>query len=372
MFDVPEVARNVFNFVARSKRIRSVIKGLIMNRYLRLIGNCVVAALVIVGGADAQDTNLNGSSSDTVAVDCCDTCDGSPLFRKCHTYQFYVQSDALFLRRNNGMASQPIVLADNSGATLLSTGDIDFSTAVGPSLLIGKTLCDCYAGEISYWGFNGWQESNQVSQFNNLDIPGPLVAVADDFDNADTIIARTASRINNAEINLVRSYGSLSLLGGFRYFNFEDRFNLTSIDNDGDVSNYRVKASNDLFGAQLGSRYTANWCKWGLVIAGKAGVYGNDARQQQTVMDNGNTFLLRDASASHAKTSFIGETNLLLTRQLSSRLSLRGGYMCVWASDLAMAPSQLDFTDLATSGTIIATSDNLFLHGAIAGAQFNW
>jgi hypothetical protein len=41
----------------------------------------------------------------------------------------------------------------------------------------------------------------------------------------------------------------------------------------------------------------------------------------------------------------------------------------MWATDLALAPNQLDFTNTATSGTTLNRSGDILLHGFTAGLE---
>jgi len=48
---------------------------------------------------------------------------------------------------------------------------------------------------------------------------------------------------------------------------------------------YDIHSTNNLVGAQLGARWRRTWGRFGWEATGKAGVFGNEARQTQTVDD---------------------------------------------------------------------------------------
>jgi hypothetical protein len=69
---------------------------------------------------------------------------------------------------------------------------------------------------------------------------------------------------------------------------------------------------------------------------------------------------------------FIGDMNYSLVRRLNDNWSLRAGYNLIWISGVALAPNQFDFTNTTTSGTTLANTGNVFLHGANLGFEAQW
>ena len=261
------------------------------------------------------------------------------------------------------------MVADNTGATLLGTNDIGFNYQLGPRLLLGRAS-DLGGWEASYFGTQFWNASAAVFSANNLDIPGPLVAVADDFDNADRMVATYNSELHNAEFNLVRNVATWQLLGGFRYFGLNERFNLHSNDSDGDVSDYTIRTTTSLYGGQIGAGALGQSGQWGWDATAKAGVFGGTLTQRQILRDNGNTFLLRNAGGRVVSAAGITDVNLAGRYQINEVWSLRGGYFVMYVVGAALAP-QPDFTFTATSGQHVGRSDILF-HGGFAGVEAWW
>jgi hypothetical protein len=290
-----------------------------------------------------------------------------------HCSCWYTAADAFILHRTNGSDDQVVVLEDNTGDTVLTTGDLEFDFEAGPRLLVGRRLGCGWAGELSYFGTHFWRASETATDTNNLDIPGPLVAVANDFDNADQMELTYGSELHNAEFNVVHQHGCWSLLAGFRYLNLDERFNINATDNDGDVSDYTTSTRNNLYGGQLGARTRRRTsCRMWWELETKAGVFGNDADQDFLVQDNNNTVVLFDTSASDSEVSFIGDLNVTGVYALSRAWSLRTGYFVMYATSLALAPDQLDFTNDANTGTRINTDGDLFLHGFNLGLEARW
>lgn len=292
----------------------------------------------------------------------------------CHEESdWYVEADALYVTRNNGTFNQTVVLRDDTGDTVLTTHSLDFGWDTwGPRLFVGKqTSCDS-GWELGYFGLFGGSTSRHAEDPNNLDIPQPLSTVADDFDNANAMTLSWNWHLNNAEVNLFHQYGPIQVLYGFRYLNLEERFNINSQDADGDVSDYPIRASNNLYGGQIGARTYYPWKRFRFGLTSKAGIYGNDAVEHQTVFDNNNTVILRDAQGRAAACSFVGDTNAFVTYQMCRHWRLRAGYYALWATHVALAPDQLDFSVNADSGTIVRNDGNLFIHGATFGVEAAW
>lgn len=289
----------------------------------------------------------------------------------------YFQAEALFLRRDNQLSNQAVVIDDATLATRLSTRSLDGDTGVGQRFLLGRLLNENSAVEVSYFGINDWQSAASVADANNLDIPDPLVGHARDFDSADSMRVTNASNLHNVELNWwqtisgTQSNGT-SLLFGARYLHFTDVFNINSTDDDGTISDYNIRARNNLFGAQVGARSARNYEYWGWDAIGKAGLFGNAAEQGQFVGDNGNATVLRDTSSNRGSAAFVADLNASATLHLTKTWSLRGGYNLMWIEGVALAGNQLDFTFDTDSGSRVSRSGGVFLHGANVGLQARW
>jgi hypothetical protein len=288
----------------------------------------------------------------------------------------YVEADAIFFTRDTQIGNRPLILLDPTalGPTqsnvLLSTGDLNFNWQVGPRILIGHDFDAFHAIEASYFGIFNFKETATRTGTNDLNLPGDLGADAPfDFFNADQMTVNYTSVINNAEINYLTSYGDLSCLVGFRYFNLGEVFSIASTDLQTGTSFYRVNAYNNLFGLQGGARIQqgcGTCTSWSYDITAKAGVYGNDVSSSQNITDF-DGFVQRAVKNHGANVAFVGDLEFNTNYQLNANWSIRGGYQVFWVQGVALAPDQLDFTDNAASGTHLDKSSGLFMQGAHAG-----
>jgi hypothetical protein len=288
----------------------------------------------------------------------------------------YGLADAIFFTRDARVGNQPLVLLDGNAATqsnvLLSTGDFHFPFEVGPRVLLGREFDGFRAFEASYFGIYNWKDTSTINGDNDLNLPGDLgLAAGLNFFDADRAVVEYQSLIHNAELNYLQSYGNISWLLGFRYFNLQDKLSLTFTDVQTGTSAYKISAYNNLFGGQLGGRVQQACGNWSYDLTGKAGVYGNIIKSSQNVSDF-DAFPIRNTRANGDQVAFIGDLELNGNYQFTPTWSLRGGYQVFWIEGLALAPNQLDFTDTTTSGTTLNKTGGMFMHGAHAGLMAKW
>ena len=176
---------------------------------------------------------------------------------------------------------------------------------------------------------------------------------------------------------LVRSQ-SFSWFGGFRYLNFGERLNIAGQGlgaAPGEVGQYNVRTSNNLYGAQLGARMRRTQGRWGWDATGTAGIFGNDAQQSQFVQDfpHDPGSVLRNVSTSRSGVAFVGQGNVSGLYALTNVWNLRAGYNVIWVEGLALAPDQLNY-NFATAGTGTQLNNNggIFLHGVNVGLEARW
>ncbi len=291
----------------------------------------------------------------------------------CCQDNWYVRADALFVHRDNASINQPVVIRDDTGATVLTPQSINFDWDVGERVFLGQqNCCEGIGWEIGYFGVNGRTASASATDPNNLDIPLPLASVANDFDNADKMTLTWNWSINNAEFNVFHRVGWAQFLLGFRYFNLAEHFNINAVDSDGDSSDYPISVNNNLFGGQIGARVQHDWNRFGINITGKAGVFGNEASEHQSVFDNNNTTTLRSAGGTDGTVAFVGDVDLAASYKLCDHVSFIAGYYLLWATNVALAPDQLDFSFNSDSGTTVHDRGTLFVNGATAGVKVTW
>ena len=244
--------------------------------------------------------------------------------------------------------------------------------------MLGLQLTPIFAVEGQYNGFSPWKSSQTLVSNQLLWLPNPLGGATDDYFQANRMIVRSETAFHAAEINFVRKIKqtNLSTLAGFRYINFDEKFGINSTPDlvlaPNHSSDYLVHAKNDLFGGQLGLKWNPKITnRLNLDIVGKAGVYGNNARQTTWLGDDNNVTELRNVSEKKNAAAFVGELNFGGNYKITEGLALIGGYNLLWVGDTARAADQLDFTFDAKSSHFVAT-DTLFMHGANVGLAWNF
>lgn len=291
---------------------------------------------------------------------------------------WYGSAEALWLQLDHGAdGNMPVILDSTNAATLLGTSDLTYSMEPGTRLVLGRRVGETAAVELLYFGLNDWDASRTVAGNNDLRIPGDLALQTLDFFNADALTASQSSTIDNVEVNLWRrNNGSpLELMAGFRYVNFDERFQISATDSDTGASRYRVNTQNDLFGGQLGGRFRFSLdqqSRFGLEATTKAGVFGNAVGMQQFVSDSNNTFVLRNTDVSAGRAAFVGDVGLAALLRVTDSITARVGYTLIWVEGVARAANQLDFTDTTASGTTLAYGQGAFLQGVSLGLEVGW
>lgn len=175
---------------------------------------------------------------------------------------------------------------------------------------------------------------------------------------------------------------------GFRYFDVEERLDWLATDIDtikattgqtaDDVDgSYLIRASNNLFGLQLGVGLTYESDRWNVTLSTKQGFYINDARAttaltyfdpeeataSTTALNNYTTDLHENG------VSYLGTGSIMARYHLRPNLSLRAGWEFMFVTGLALAPNQADFNPAVRQ--LHLTGDS-FYHGVSAGTEYYW
>ncbi len=267
----------------------------------------------------------------------------------------------------------------------ITTGGIDFNYQPGIQATLGIP-CQrpwCSALEVGYLGVFNWNASATAQGPNNLAVPGDMGYLAWGLSAAETMQVDYAAALHSGEINAVKcwsdcgsspGHGRFETLVGFRYLALDEAFQIVGRAPGVVDAMYRVDSSNDLYGVQLGGRYRWTCRPWSAELAGKAGIYGNDANQRQRLVDElgVNDFTMRDAGSHDAAVAFVGELGVSLSYQFSPVWALRGGYRAMWIDGVSLACDQLDFADSLTAGTALFTDGGLLAHGVNLGLEARW
>jgi hypothetical protein len=194
-----------------------------------------------------------------------------------------------------------------------------------------------------------------------------------DDDGVD-LSARYLSQLTRFELNLKRPLNDwITPFAGFRCVEFNELLAYAATPGGGDPVPMFVRSLNDLYGFQIGSDITL-WDRGGpfrVLATGKAGVYGNSARNRaDDGGHSGDPDYVDSASTGHA--AFLGEICLAGTYQITDRLTARVGYQVMWLDGVALASEQQPRLDPAHDpedfgSPSVATGGTAFYHGLVAG-----
>ena len=292
---------------------------------------------------------------------------------------FYGRADAVLW---NLGASNRALVEGGTGETAFTAKDFSRSGIGSPRILLGHNITPMLGIEGQYNGFQEWQSTKTLAGGYDFSLPGALGKVGtgwgEDFAASSQMTMFSETNFHSAELNLVRRtrYPSLVWLGGFRYFNFEENFDLRSTPwaNVGyyqQYSDYTARTTNNLYGGQLGAKwdYLFTEC-FGLQAVGKVGVHTNNTKQRSWIYESLSDAVYQPVSMSGTKTSFSSEVNLGGYFKVTPNVSIVGGYNLMWIGDIARAADQLDFNYPPRNGQI--ATDTLFMHGANVGLEWSF
>jgi hypothetical protein len=327
-------------------------------------------SIMAAPSASPLTANSNAASAIDCHGDCC--CDGCDCGYCCDSCwpRWYVEAEAIFLWRNTDVRTQSVVRSSPSGVTVLNSRSPDFDSGIGPRALIGIRTSECTAWECQYFSALDMTGTASIASPNSLTAAGQIPNLPGWrlFNAADV---QCESELHNVEINYVRSWNGLSLLGGFRFVRLTDRFGLNIYDT-GTSDLYNVHCANDLYGAQLGGRWRECCGKFYYEFTGKAGVFGNDANTWQYLTSADQSQIQRNFTNYQNSTAFVGDLNLSIGYRLNKVWAARCGYNVLWIDQVAMSADQLDFNVIPGSGRQMSTDGDVFLHGVNVGLEGRW
>lgn len=300
----------------------------------------------------------------------------------------YAQLEALFLKRSAGHPSRTVLIDANTQQTLVSSSEMSFDFDPGVRALFGFHLGGCRAIEFGYFGLFDSRATLDYSRPNpNIDVtlPGALGVASNVFHDGVQTRIDYLSRLQGAEVNFPccccwecdcgLSGGSREWFAGFRYISLREDFRISGAKVVGagvETGYYDTSSRNDLFGAQVGTRIRRCYGALSWEALAKAGVFGNQAGQEQVFIDYPDFPLRPATSGNGGNVAFVGELNLTGIYQFSETWGFRAGYNLMWIEGVALAPDQMDFTYTSTSGTGLSTGGGLFLHGINVGLEARW
>jgi hypothetical protein len=352
-------------------------------------GDCCGGALL--GGCDMPlGYSMCGDGCDA----CCGGCECAPsLCDPCRPL-WYFRGDAVWLRRdkpNNRNLTffhqeEDEIDESTNDRFILKTDDLSFDSASGMKLTLGRYVTARTAIEGSFYGTHDWSARTSTPAFPHGDSGGPLFPYwgtgpgafnTTAFTNASQHIATAKTSFDSAELGVRHWFSpTASIMGGFRFLRVADNFELFSFDdedlNPDNVGFYRIHTSNKLFGAQIGSEYTHPLAPWLFCSAeAKAGVYGNAARQRNTLFNSDTTDDSRDDK--DVEFARVIDVSLSLTAIVSNNITIRGGYNLLFINGVALATDQLDTSPIQNNSREgVADKGSITLYGPFVGGEIVW
>ena len=274
--------------------------------------------------------------------------------------------DTVLLGRDQTYAGDLVMRSGSPVTVALSGTDLDFDSATGLRVGFYRSLSCCRELELLFTGMGNWQSEGFTTGNNDLFLPGNLGALPD-FTGADAFASQYTSGMRSFEANVVREKHGIKWLAGFRYLKLDEAFSLTSFDFDSFDGEYTIQTDNSLYGGQLGCRWERAFGRTAFGVSAKSGIFGNQAEQRSRVEIQSGTNVVRDRTKADQVVANVSEITLNSDFVLTDCINLRLGLDLLWASDLALAPNQLDFSDDATSSDFVDTSGSVFMQGAHIG-----
>jgi hypothetical protein len=291
-------------------------------------------------------------------------------------------------------------LGGNAGGREVFSTDIDQGNMSGLGASLISRGCNGNGWEAVYWGLDddvdftftdldftsigGLADINHVpSGFNVFQI----------FNNDDNSRIYRDTEINNVEFNLLRNggnyttrrrrSGNFELLAGLRMFQFNESFRYIANGSGAypGSTEYRLEAENFLLGAQLGGRNeVCLGSKLRFASAISLGLFNNHVETRQRIFDEtGYTAVVAggpaagrdfDYAAEEDDIAMLGQIDLGLIYQLSSKIRARAGYRAMGVSGVALAVDQIP-SNFQDPGLLqqSRTNGNLLMHGVYFGAE---
>lgn len=295
----------------------------------------------------------------------------------------YLQADTLMLGYWRAATNQPIVIRTSDennvypGPTLITTNDAMLGLQAGPQITLGVADEFGDGWETRYFSLLGGRQRAVATGDNDVALTGGLGQGSIDFFGVEQIAVESTGDLHSIEVNRFREWGGFTWLAGVRYLRLSDRLTITSDDSETNTfAQYDLRTANNLFGAQLGLRRSAEVGRLRWQVDAKAGLYGNSATHNQAVVDFPNPlppFFLREwCPRSRGNAAFIGELEFGCAYAITANWSARAGYRMLWVEGVGLSADQLDFRNVTASDVAFSTAGGVFMHGASVGFELTW
>jgi len=281
--------------------------------------------------------------------------------------------DVLGMNRDNG-TNVVLVRNTNTLATEFNSSQLHFDDEIGGKVWFQLMGPSGIAVQATYMKLATFVADGSVFGADDLQIPFPLASSTTDFFGAAQMSSHWTSAIQSGELNVIYPWGNFQLIGGYRYFEIDERFTLEAINNvTFGTSDFDAFAFNQMHGGQIGVQ--GQWSLFDLVnfdFWAKFGVFADVAGEHQILRDLNNTVVLRDSRGSSTEASYISEVGAQIMIPLGASLSVHAGYDVFFINHVALAPEQFDFGDQLNSGTHVRHTGDFILHGVNVGLTAVW
>ena len=274
--------------------------------------------------------------------------------------------DFLYMKRT--VTSPVTILVDATTQTIeeFNAQSLDFGHRPGLGVRLSRDIGCGASVNFGYLGLYDQQAIDERGGDLALVLPNLVVAV-----NPSSYRTQYESQLNSFEVNLRQDVcGRFGLSAGLRYINLDD--NLLIGSEIGAIltpRHYDIDVDNNLFGAQFGTDVCLmQWNALKIDAMIRCGFYWNNASQTTGTSLVANP----DVIASHDTFAVSGEAGIFATYCLTDRWSLRAGYQVLGLHGVALAPEQLQQSNILTRRADIDASGSVLYGGGTFGAQYVW
>ena len=273
--------------------------------------------------------------------------------------------DFYYLKRTD--TSPVTILVDDTTRAIeeLNAQSLDLGYNPGVGLSLSRAIGCGACLNIGYFGLYDQQATDERTGDLALVLPGFATG-----GNPASYRADYKSELHSLEINIRQSLSDrFGLFAGVRYINLQEDFLLSSqIGAVVTLQHYDIDTDNNLFGFQFGTDVRLVRCGALQIDAlVKCGFYMNDASQTTS-----SALIGTPVNASNDAFAVAGDAGVYATYCINSCLSVRAGYQVLGLHGLALAPEQLQQSNLATGTAGINTTGSALYGGATAGFQYAW
>ena len=338
---------------------------------------------------------VNTSRLAAIALIACAACATRAAATAAADLETYAVFDTLFLQRDNAATNAPFIVDGDTGAPVISAGDLRVAVAPGIRTFYGRHGCEQVGWELGYVGVYGMFAEQAATGSGNLEIAPTLSSQIAGFANGSLARVSYGSVLNSGEANLlltrtfthrprrsayaadwIRHEATIDWLAGFRWAGLEENAAIlvAATPEGGGATQYGVRTSSNLYGGQLGVRGRMEWQRWALEGWMKAALAGAALSQSQNPLVDGISGVQYrpGRGAAGGDVGGIFDLSATVTRRLNDMWGLRAGYNMLWLTGVALAPDQFDFSTGTLAGTSLVAEKTIWLQGASLGLEARW